>query len=196
MATVVRPGLRLDRDDDADRRDRHRVDVSPALPRQRVPKPPPLGLERGERALHLVLRAGADSTATSERKPVSSVETQPYGWQKQQPGDRRRSRARDHKSEQRGDDASQARFAGVREPAILLATRVVHAAIASSSHPAPSALWLSVGSAIARSSHRCQTVLPASVSGRATTSPGPAFAELVRDWTKKNGKSPALAGLL
>jgi hypothetical protein len=91
MATVVRPALRLDRDGDADRRDRHRVDVSPAVPRQRVPKPPPLGLERGERALHLVLRAGADSTATSEQKPVSSGETQPYGYQKQQPGDRHRA---------------------------------------------------------------------------------------------------------
>ena len=76
MAPVVRSGLRLDRDRNPGRRDRHRVDVSPALPRQRVPKPPPLRLERGERALHLVLRVGADSTATSERKPVPSVETQ------------------------------------------------------------------------------------------------------------------------
>jgi hypothetical protein len=42
---------------------------------------------------------------------------------------------------------------------------VVHAAPPSSSHPAPSALSTSVGSAIARSSHRCQTVLPASDTG-------------------------------
>jgi hypothetical protein len=47
----------------------------------------------------------------------------------------------------------------VREPAILLATRVVHAATAWSSRPAPNALSHSVGSAVARSSHRCQTVL-------------------------------------
>jgi hypothetical protein len=91
MATIVRPGLCLDRDGNAGGSNRHRVKVSPTLPRQRVPKPPPLGLERGERALHLVLRAGADSTATSEQKPVSSGETQPYGYQKQQPGDRHRA---------------------------------------------------------------------------------------------------------
>lgn len=37
IATVVRPGLRLDRDGNAGGRDRHRVDVPSALPRQRVP---------------------------------------------------------------------------------------------------------------------------------------------------------------
>jgi hypothetical protein len=37
----------------------------------------------------------------------------------------------------------------VREPAILLATRVVHAATAWSSRPAPNALSHSVGFAIA-----------------------------------------------
>ena len=97
-----------------------------------MPKLPALRLKRCERALHLVLRAGAGPTATSERKPVPSVETQPYGCQEQQSGERRRSRAHDHKSEQRGDDASQARFAGVREPAILLTAGVFHAATASS----------------------------------------------------------------
>ena len=75
-----------------------------------MPQPPPLRLERGERALHLVLRAGADSTATSERKPVPSVETQPDGGEEQQPAERRRSRARDHEPEQPGDDASQRRL--------------------------------------------------------------------------------------
>jgi hypothetical protein len=35
-------------------------------------------------------------------------------------------------ADQRGDDASQARFAGVREPAILLTAGVAHAATASS----------------------------------------------------------------
>jgi len=56
MTSVVCPGLGLDRDGDPAGRDRHRVDVTLALPRQRVPKPPPLRLESGERALHLVLR--------------------------------------------------------------------------------------------------------------------------------------------
>ena len=65
--------------------------MSLALPRQRVPKPPPLRLQRRERGLHLVLRVGADTTATSERKPVPSVETQTYGCEEQQPDERRRS---------------------------------------------------------------------------------------------------------
>ena len=56
---------------------------------------------------------------------MPSVETQPYGCEQQQPDERRRSRAQDHEPEQRGDDAPQGRFAGVREPAILLAERVV-----------------------------------------------------------------------
>ena len=79
-----------------------------------MPQPPPFGLERRERALHLVLRAGADSAATGERKPVTSVVDQPDRAEEQQPGERRRSRAQDHEPEQRDDDAAQGRFAGVR----------------------------------------------------------------------------------
>ena len=92
----------------------------------------------------------------------TTVEAQPDGHQEQQPGERRRSRARAHESEQRRDGAGQRRLAGVGEPTVLLAARVAHAATASSSQPAPSALSHSVGSAIARSSHRCETVLAAS----------------------------------
>lgn len=98
-----------------------------------MPKAPPLRPERGECALNLVLREGADSTATSERKPVPSVDTQPDRGEEQQPAERRCTRTRDDQPEQPGDDASQRRPSGVREPAILLATRVVHAATASSS---------------------------------------------------------------
>ena len=90
-----------------------------------MPQPPPLRLERGERALHLVLRAGADSAATGERKPVTSVVAKSDRAEEQQSGERRRSRAQDHEPEQRDDDAAQGRFAGVDEPAILLTARVV-----------------------------------------------------------------------
>ncbi len=145
------------------RRDRDRVDVS--LPRQRVPQPPPLRLERGERPLHFVLRAGADSTTTNERKPVPSVETEPNGHEEQRPGERDRSGARDHEPEQGGDDASERRLAGVGEPAILLATRVVHAATAASRGPQPDALWLALSCAIARSLHRRQTARTRSTIG-------------------------------
>jgi len=66
MMSVVRPGLRLDRDGNAARRDRHRVDVSPALPRQRMSQPPALGLQRRKRALNGVLRASPDGAAPSQ----------------------------------------------------------------------------------------------------------------------------------
>ena len=60
------------------------------LPGQRVPQPPALRLEGGERTLHLILRlrASADSTTTSKRKPAASVEAQPDGRKEQQPGQR------------------------------------------------------------------------------------------------------------
>jgi hypothetical protein len=80
---------------------------------------------------------------------VPGVKAQPYRCEEQRPGERRRSRDRDRETEHPGDDASQRRLSGVREPAILLATRVVHAATASSSQPVPNALPLAVGSAIA-----------------------------------------------
>jgi hypothetical protein len=106
-------------------------------PSSSVPgKPRRLLMHTGEvtpRALHLVLGPSADSTAASEPKPVASVEAQPDGREEQQPGERQRSRARTHKSEQRRDGAGQRRLAGVREPAVLLTARMVHAATASSS---------------------------------------------------------------
>jgi hypothetical protein len=46
-------------------------------------QPPALRLDGSERALHLILRASADSTATSERKPVASGETQPDSREQQ-----------------------------------------------------------------------------------------------------------------
>jgi hypothetical protein len=90
-------------------------------------------------------RARPDPTPTSEREPVARAETQPDGRESQQPAERRRSCDRNRQPEQPGDDASQCRLPGVREPAILLATRVVHAATASSSWPPPNTLPLSVG---------------------------------------------------
>jgi hypothetical protein len=64
---------------------------------------------------------------------MASVEAERERRDEQERGQRHRSRARDHQPEQPGDDASQRRLSGVREPAILLATREVHAVTASSS---------------------------------------------------------------
>jgi hypothetical protein len=87
-----------------------------------MPKPPTLRLQRRQRAPDRVLRARPDPTSTSEREPPARVETQPDGRENQQPAERRRSRDRNHKPEQPGDDASQRRLSGVREPAILAPT--------------------------------------------------------------------------
>jgi hypothetical protein len=55
---------------------------------------------------------------------VRSAEAKPDGGEEQQSGKRRRSRAQDHEANQRGDDTPQGCFAGVDEPAVLLAARV------------------------------------------------------------------------
>ena len=124
MATVVRPGLRLDRDRNAGRRDRHRVDVSPPLPRQGVPKTPALGLESSQHTLHLVLRLGADPTSPGERKATASGEPQPGGCEQQEARERRRARTGGHQPEDRRDGAAQGCLAGLDEPAVLLAACV------------------------------------------------------------------------
>ena len=71
MAIVVAPRLGLDGEHNSGGRDRQGVDVPPASPRQRVPQPPPVGLERPQRATDLVLRASAD--ARRARDPVPNV---------------------------------------------------------------------------------------------------------------------------
>src|SRR5206468_1894613 len=101
MATTVRSGLRLDCDRDPSRGDRHRVNVSPALPPERMPQPPPLRPQRRKRALNVVLRASADTATPGEREPVASIEPEPDRGDKQQAGEGHRSRTPDDKSEQR-----------------------------------------------------------------------------------------------
>ncbi len=90
VTLVVGPGLGLDRDRWPGWGDRHRVDVAPGPPRQRVPKPPPVHPESGDRALHLVLRACPDPAPTNERKPVASVHAQPDGREEREASERRR----------------------------------------------------------------------------------------------------------
>jgi hypothetical protein len=59
---------------------------------------------------------------------MAGVKTQPSGCEEQQPGERHGPCARGHKPEQRDSDSSQARLAGVGEPTVLVAMRVVQAA--------------------------------------------------------------------
>ena len=87
MTSVVCPGLRLDRYRDPVRGDRHRVDVSPTLPRQRMPQPPALRLQRCQRALDGVLRAGPDPAPASEREPVARAQAERSGDDEQAHGD-------------------------------------------------------------------------------------------------------------
>jgi len=123
--------------------------IAPTFPGQRVSQPPALRLEGRERALDLVLRASANPAATGERKPVDGVKAQPGGREEQQPAERRRSRAPGREPEQHSRDAAQPRLAGANKPAILLATRVVHAVTNLSARPRPNALSHALNSRIA-----------------------------------------------
>ena len=125
MALVVRPGLDLDRCGDPGWRDRDRVDVSPTLPRQRMPQPPALRLQRCQRALDGVLRAGPDSTPASEREPVARAQAKRSGDDEETPGDETRTHAGGPQAKEGGADRPDPRFAGAREPAVLLAPRIV-----------------------------------------------------------------------
>jgi len=125
MAIVVPPGLRLDRDGNAGRRDRHRIDVSMALPRERVAQPPALRLERCQRVLDGVLRLDPDPAPTSEREPVARAQAKRSGNDEEAIGDETRTHAGSPQAKERGDDRLDARFAGAREPAVLLAPRIV-----------------------------------------------------------------------
>ncbi len=93
------------------------------------------------------------------------------------------------------DDASQRRFAGAREPAILLATRVVHAATASSSQPAPNALSHSLAPPSRDRPTAARRSWQRPASGRDTSLGLPALAGLVRDWTTLPAVSSPVAGL-
>ncbi len=131
VTIVVGPGLRLDRERNATRRDRHRVDVSAPPPVQRMPHPPPVPLKDGKRPPHLVFRPGPDPASSSETEPMARVEAEPDSGEEKQRGHRHRANAHEHEGEQRGAGAARRRSSGARESAVLLAARVVQAASSS-----------------------------------------------------------------
>jgi hypothetical protein len=131
VALVIGPRFRLDRNCNPGRGDRHRVDVSPPLPREGMPQPPALRLKGRERALDLVFRAGTHATAASKREPVPRLEAESDGGEEQQTADQRGSRARDQHPQQRGRGAAGRRPPSPGEPAELLAARVVQSGTSS-----------------------------------------------------------------
>jgi hypothetical protein len=146
-------------------RDRHRVDVSLALATaasaEAATPPPGEGRERAAPRLPGGRRLDCDqrAKASAERRDPA-LRLRGAAARRAPPLPRS-----GHKPEQRGDDASQARFAGVREPTILLTAGAVHAAPASSWRPQPDALSLALSCAIARSCHRRQTARTRSTIG-------------------------------
>ena len=129
MAPVVGSGLRLDRDRNPGRRDRHRVDISRSLPPKRVPQSPALGAERHECTLHVVLRAGTDATTTGECEPVASADTEHHGDDQEQRAGHASTDGHDAHSEDGRRRARQGQSSGPHRPSVLLAARVVrHAA--------------------------------------------------------------------
>jgi hypothetical protein len=114
-------------------------------PRQRMTQPPPLRLKRRQRAPDLVLRASSNAAATSHPNPVASVEPEPERGDEQGAGCRDGSRARDGQRQQHSRTARHRRHSSSRQPAVLLAARVVQPALSwihgmrSSSHRHPTA---------------------------------------------------------
>ena len=154
-------GAENDRDRNAVRGDRHRVDVSGfATPASAEAATPPPAEARARAAP----RPPSGRRHDCDQRAKASAERRDPDLRLRGAAARRAPplRARRDNAEQLGDDASQARFAGVREPAILLTTGVVHAATASSWRPQPDALWLALSCAIARSCHRRQTAFTGS----------------------------------
>jgi hypothetical protein len=120
MARVVASRLSLDGADDPGRRDRHRVDVLAAPPRERMAQPPALGLQRCERALDVLFGAGSDAAATSERKPTPRRQPEPSGDDDQTTGDERPAEARGLETEQPECERADRGLAGAGQAAVLL----------------------------------------------------------------------------
>ena len=92
-----------------------------------MPQSPALRLQRRQRALDGVLRAGPDPTPASEREPVARAQAERSGDDEQAHGEERRTHAGRPQAKQRGAGRPDPGFAGAREPAVLLAPRIVHA---------------------------------------------------------------------
>jgi hypothetical protein len=89
-----------------------------------VAQAPALRLERRQRVLDGVLRLGPDPAPTSEREPVARAQAERSG-NDEAIGDETRTHAGSPQAKERGDDRPDPRFAGAREPAVLLAPRTV-----------------------------------------------------------------------
>jgi len=128
MAPVIRPGLRLDCEPDAARRDNHRVDVPSSRPRNGMTHPPTLPPKRIENAPNLILRARADPAAPGQRKPAPSPETD----RDRDAQEQHRGNASPVRHEMQPDNggrcARQRQPARTRTAAVLMTTRTVHAA--------------------------------------------------------------------
>jgi hypothetical protein len=144
MAIVVRPRFRLDGERESGRRNRQRVDVPAPAPRQGMTHPPPLSVKRRKRTPDFVLRASAHPAALGERQPVASVEAGPERDREQDSSRRHGARARGSQRQHHDRGARHCGHTRSRQPAVLLATRVVQAASWSdgttpSSHRHPTA---------------------------------------------------------
>jgi hypothetical protein len=91
-----------------------------------MPKAPALRLQRGDRAPDGLLRAGPDATPASEAEPVARGQAKRSGGDEQAHGDESRTHAGGPQAKERGASGPDGRFAGAREPPVLLTPRVVH----------------------------------------------------------------------
>jgi hypothetical protein len=193
MTSVVRAGLRLDR----------QAILLGAIAADSMSPRPCHGSECRSRQPSACNGANARWTASSERAPTRLRRGSESQWRAYRPS--AAATMRRHIATRAALTLAARRPRSVVPAAPIPASparadgtagdRVVHAATASSSHPAASPLSPSVGSAIARSSH-CQTVLPASGIGPSYDPSSALCMELVREWTGLPAGSILFAGTL
>ena len=88
--------------------DRQAVDVAAAPPWQRVAQAPALSLKRRQRALHLILGAGAHSAAVCQPRPVARVRTRADGREQQDHRQKNGTHARGEHCERDRDHSRRA----------------------------------------------------------------------------------------
>jgi hypothetical protein len=124
---MTKTGAENDCESDPGGSDRYRVDVPGARPAHAVTQSPSLPLEWRQRAPHLVLGASSDSAAPGEGQPVAGTQAEHEGHDHEQRAGQGRTGPHGQQPEHRRGRARQPEAAGMGQPTVLLATRVVHA---------------------------------------------------------------------
>ena len=123
VACIERARLGLDCEREAGRGNRDAVDIPGPAPRERVLHPPPLRLQPAEHPSDLTLGPSADTAASGQPSPATSVHRQSRHHDQQQSGQRRCSGAGSGYRQRTSGDRSRASCPGAAQTPSLLAAR-------------------------------------------------------------------------